>query len=295
MFVAEKLIYVQMEKTASTHIAHVLADLVGGEQLVQHIHLTRADFGGRLPVDTEGRVVVGSIRNPWSWYLSLWAYGCRGGGGRFGTYHRLTAAPPTVKDMARAAVRYTRAKRKLPGPVIRDLREEAARQRRVRTELWRPLYLDVDDVGAFREWMRLVYEPASASELFPQFGRTPLRFHSGFMTFRYFWNFARDRGRLMQDGVVDTPEQLVDFERSDSLIDDVIVVEHLEQDLARVLEKAGYDLDAVRVERLRELSSVRTNESPHRSARDYFDDATASLVAQRDRFLVDRFELTPPW
>src|SRR5881394_2338445 len=114
MFVSEKLAYLQMEKTASTHIAKVMAQIVGGEQLVQHIHLTRDPFDARLPVDVSNRLVVASIRNPWSWYLSLWAYGCRGGGGRYGTLHRLTAAPPTMGDLLRRSFVYARAKRRLP-------------------------------------------------------------------------------------------------------------------------------------------------------------------------------------
>src|SRR6185503_14274720 len=79
MFVSDRLIYLQMQKTASTHVARVLAEVVGGEQHQQHI---------RLRVEPEGRLVAISIRSPWDWYVSLWAYGCREGGGRSGVFQR---------------------------------------------------------------------------------------------------------------------------------------------------------------------------------------------------------------
>ncbi len=294
MFVTEKLVYLQMEKTASTHIAHVLDEIVGGEQHVQHIHLTRNAIDGQLPIDTAGRLVVASIRNPWSWYLSLWAYGCRGGGGRYGTRHRLTAPPPTLSEVVTRSFTYSRAKRKLPLPELRDIHAEWQQQRRVRTELWKPLYNDANDTGAFQEWLRLVFDARSAHELFPEFGTSPMRFHSGYMTFRYFWNFARDRGRLADHEAVGAPEQLSEFDRSQTMLDDVVVLERLEPELVRVLEAAGYDLTLEQRSRLRELCVTRTNESPHLSDGKYFDDGAVALVGERDRFLVERFQLEPP-
>src|SRR4051812_35017204 len=94
MFVSDRLIYIQMQKTASTHIARVLAEVVGGEQHQQHI---------RLRGDRDGRLVVVSVRSPWDWYVSLWAYGCRGGGGRSGVRERLTEPPPGYGEIAGAA------------------------------------------------------------------------------------------------------------------------------------------------------------------------------------------------
>jgi hypothetical protein len=141
MFVSDKLIYLQMQKTASTHIAKTLAAVVGGEQFVQHQHLA---------IDPDGRLVVASIRNPFSWYVSLWAYGCRGGGGEHGLYNRVTAAPPTPTEIVTRSITFARAKRKLPTPVLREARELRARQRSTRTDLWRRVYTNPDDVVAFR-------------------------------------------------------------------------------------------------------------------------------------------------
>ena len=70
MFVTDKLVYLQLQKTGCTHIVRLITELVGGE-LVGRKH-GRLEKGFAL----EGRKIVGSVRDPWSWYVSLWAFGC---------------------------------------------------------------------------------------------------------------------------------------------------------------------------------------------------------------------------
>lgn len=73
MFETDKLIYIHMQKTAGTRITEILRDTVGGQQ-VGRAH----SYPERKP---QGKLVLGSIRNPWAWYVSLWAFGCEGRGG----------------------------------------------------------------------------------------------------------------------------------------------------------------------------------------------------------------------
>jgi hypothetical protein len=285
MFVSDKIVYLQMQKTASTHIARVLDAVVGGEQHVQH---------QRLKIDPAGRLVVASIRDPWAWYVSLWSYGCREGGGVSGIYHRLTAPPPTFGELASRAFADARAKRHLPIEEIRTVWAERARQRSTRTDLWRPVYTHPDDVDAFRAWLRLMFDPERAHELLAPYGRTPLRFHGGFMSFRYFWLLARDRGELEQAGMVDSPDAIREFDRTRTVHDDMIRIEELESELRRVLDRAGYELtpeqDAVLHERCRQKSNV----SPHLGVAEYYDDESLELVATRERVLIERYGYQVP-
>lgn len=288
MFVSDKLVYLQMQKTASTHIAKTLAAVVGGEQHLQH---------KRLAIDPAGRLVVASIRNPWSWYVSLWAYGCRGGGGESGLYNQVTAGPPSLSDVAGRAVRDARARRRLPIDVLRDARAERARVRNVRTDLWRAVYTDPDDVDAFRGWLRLMFDPARAGELSgqpPRYGQTGLAGHSGFMTFRYFTLLADDRARMADKAALDSLAAIREFDREHTVHDDMIKIECLEPELQRVLARAGYELDDDQQAELHKRCSRKTNESPHRSDREYYDDASLELVATREQFLIDKYAYVPP-
>ena len=77
--VSDKLVYLELQKTASTLIGSVLVDFFGAEH--------RYPKHGRLPPDCRDRFVVGSVRNPWDYYVSLWSFG---GGGEGGLHKRLT-------------------------------------------------------------------------------------------------------------------------------------------------------------------------------------------------------------
>ena len=69
MFVSEKLLYIELPKTACSQIRDLLKHLVGGQNIGKH------NRPSEELVSSE-RVIIGSIRNPWDWYVSLWAFGC---------------------------------------------------------------------------------------------------------------------------------------------------------------------------------------------------------------------------
>ena len=74
MYVSQKLVYLQMQKTGSTHVTRVLKHRIKGSQRERHEQLQ--DYQ-----KFKDRLIVSSVRNPWDWYVSLWAYGCSGKGG----------------------------------------------------------------------------------------------------------------------------------------------------------------------------------------------------------------------
>ena len=80
MFISDSLVFVELQKTGSDHIKSLLKKTVGGEN----------DPKNHVPDEAllaSGRPFVGSIRDPWAWYLSLWTVGCHQKGE---LYERLT-------------------------------------------------------------------------------------------------------------------------------------------------------------------------------------------------------------
>lgn len=75
MIETDKLIYIQMQKTGCTRIGEIILELCDG-QFVGPRHNTL--------LSKPDKFVLGSIRNPWEWYVSLWAFGCKGKGGVLG-------------------------------------------------------------------------------------------------------------------------------------------------------------------------------------------------------------------
>ena len=75
MFASPRLYYVALPKTGGTRILTLLPALVPGSRpRGKHERIRGEDL-------VPGRRFAGSIRSPWAYYVSLWAYGCAGHGG----------------------------------------------------------------------------------------------------------------------------------------------------------------------------------------------------------------------
>lgn len=70
----EKYIYLDVYKSGSAHLKHLLPEITEGEQvrLRRHAPITAA----RPYSWTGGKLVFVTVRNPWDWYTSLWSYAC---------------------------------------------------------------------------------------------------------------------------------------------------------------------------------------------------------------------------
>ena len=96
MFISNKLVYLELHKTGCSHIRRILSIALDGELAGKHNKATKDLF-------TERRVFVGSVRNPWAWYVSLWGYGCDGNGV---LHQRLTRPPPPPARLGLAGLAF---------------------------------------------------------------------------------------------------------------------------------------------------------------------------------------------
>ncbi len=71
MFISDKLVFVELHKTGGTHILNLLEKISNGQRISKH---------NRVHKQYHDRYIIGSVRHPWDWYVSHWAYGCSGHG-----------------------------------------------------------------------------------------------------------------------------------------------------------------------------------------------------------------------
>jgi hypothetical protein len=70
MLVNNHFVYVLMPRTGSTRISQILMQLTDAEEMGRK--------HDRLCSKPRDQLIFGSIRNPWAWYVSLWAWRARG-------------------------------------------------------------------------------------------------------------------------------------------------------------------------------------------------------------------------
>lgn len=267
MFVNDKVIYLQLQKTGCTHITQLLIKYLGGATGHKH---------SRLNQEPAGRMVIGSVRNPWDWYVSLWAYGCMGRGG---IETQLTSS------------RYAQAIRKLRGGARRPQHwprtiDLIMRQNlRHDTRFWRRVYADSSDRGAFREWLHAIHDPRNQSIVFEDSRRLQIHNSVGLYTSRLVYLYSEPAAWDAKVAELSDRSSIETFFDHHSVLDRTIRTEHLATDLAKVMQLMGRkDLTSV------DLSATgRTNASKRDPFETYYDASSIALIANRDKMVIDRF------
>ena len=256
--VSDKLVYLELQKTACTTIGALLEDLFGAER-VPPKH-------GTLPDPATTKVVVGSVRNPWDYYLSLWAFGCQGRG----NFHRVVAH----RDWAAA-----KANLFTPGRALTELLRPVGP--------WRALYAEPHTAERFRAWLVRVHTPSHGREFDPDYGSCAMHGFAGYATYRYCRLYTGDPAGVLGSR---TPAELSARVEGSYLPQAVVRMEHLADDLLEAVRAAGYDVGDALELAVRERAAERTNVSAHGSYTEYYDDTTRDLVLRRDALLVARHD-----
>jgi hypothetical protein len=272
MVSTDKLIYLSLQKTACTYVNRLLTETFGA-QLTPPKH-------GRIPAEfpCNGRAVVSTIRSPWEWYVSLWAFGCEKG--NQGEAYRSTTNRQFRPLLGK-------------GPATSVQRLVGTwKECRKSTEHWRRLYQDPRDAGAFREWLCRMFEPAHAYDVSLDYAASTTSGFAGLLTFRYASLFWSDTRPLFgRDGVRSVAE-LQDVDREHNVVDFMLRNETLAADLVSVLRAVGHVIDDSLLKTLQR--ERRTNSSTHYPAAYYYDAATRDLVAQREAFIIAKYGYQPP-
>lgn len=257
MLTTDQFVYVKMHKTGCTHIGKVLESYFDCRKFAKH-----SSFNQRK----DDRLFIGSVRNPWDWYVSLWAFGC-GGEGRV---RKVLNEIMVKRAAAEAGVGVTTS-------VHKNLVD------------WNYLYSDVENAEIFRDWLRAILGEQGQRALIEGYTFSNLRFFSGFMNYRFCQLHIRF-GKLSElNSSISNFDQLAELYDKFKLIDRFIRTERLEEDLAGIMAELGVD---VSVEELK--SHGKTNTSQHRPFASYYDQETSDLVASKEKLIINLFGYQPP-
>jgi hypothetical protein len=256
-----------MQKTGSTHVTKVLKQYVKGKTRERHEQLDDyADFRDRL--------IVSSVRNPWDWYVSLWSFGCAGSGG----FQKYLVHNPWSE------VRHAWRNRRV-GPIASAVLRIGSRAGR-RPD-WNALYSDPKNEANFRAWLKLVLGAEGRHIAKEGYSASQVRNVIGFMTYRFLalataydkWNAEGRNSR--------TYAELSAFADAHTITGRILRMEDLNGELLDLLRSLGREVS------MEELEAIgKTNASSHRKYDTYYDDETYRLVAERDRFIIERFGYT---
>lgn len=235
------------------------------------------EMHGRVPepILNSGRIIAGTVRDPWDWYISMWAYGCDGEGV---IHNRLTGRRRVLGHGYRDSL--------LIG--IGNFLHELIRSRR----RWREVYTDSSSPEKFRSWLTAVLDPSRSRALGENFHRSTLSGFAGFYTYRYCRLFHRTLDHLY-DGSVDDTETLRNIDRRSNIVQVMMRTEDLTRGILQLLDAAGVDLSPEEIDSIRDMTP--TNPSTRkRETSFYYDGATSEMVRMRDSLIVEKYGYGPP-
>ena len=279
MFIADGLVYLELQKTGGSHIRRLLSEYTDGHCDGKH-NLLRPEYLGNF--------VFGSIRNPWDWYVSLWASGVGGRGGLrsrcvtgvdFSYYHRLLP-----KDLGKNWL--------TPGELIRSCYHDAVKP----LNRWQKVYKNANDPALFRAWLKLLLARERRFDIGEGFGFSPLSMHAGFLTYRYFRLFAGTmfNTRIFSDRRLASLDGIAEYDHEFNFARGMVRTETLEEDFIRVLREAGISLSDEQITSIRNKEGGKTNVSKRRPVGYYYDEETVALVEKRDRYLIEKYGYKAP-
>lgn len=293
MLISDKLVFIELQKTGSTHIKKLLRELVGGENDGKHNTPSPELLAS-------GKQFVGSIRDPWAWYLSLWTYGCQQKGELFQRltnekkWDRLLTKGKGADAEAGADAEGDNDDGDSPGKAKgKGKGEGKGEKQKAMPDTWGAeraksfWYADPENAEAFREWLQVVLGTRSLRRLLEAgYGKSPISKAGGLMTFRYFTLFVRDAETV--DNSVSTVEALKAYDKQHCFANHFIRNESLPQDFLKTMEACGVKLTDEQKNTV--LEAKKTNVSTRPKGLDhYYDDESIQLVMRREKFIVDKF------
>ncbi len=252
MYISEKIIYLALHKTGCSHVLkllHSVAEL-SGREIGKHntIYQVPANALGNF----DAKIKSGNIRNPWDWYVSLWAFGCM----KKGALYEQIINKNILKKILHPRSYFT--------PVAK----------------WKAVYENPDDPALFREWLKMVLQTRRKDII--HFGDEKVSLNIGLLTYRYLQLYNYDFQKNIS--VISTQNDVADFDKKNNFINHFLRNESLEPDFMALMKNAGIETELISA-----TSSIpKTNASKRKSYASYYNEETINMVAEQEAYIIQK-------
>ena len=265
MYLTKDFCYLEMMRSGTTHVHKLFKKFIPeGKQIGHH-------SPPEQNILDSNRKFVGSIRNPWSWYLSVWSFGCENGGH---LHYRLTEKKIYFDQLGFMLKPYL-----VPYVFFQQFFKPLQK--------WRLLFSDSDNSKNFREFLKLIYSNKRIFDLGDGYAFSPIHKFAGLMTF-YYVQLHSSRSKVLFTKQVNSYEKLKNFDKSFNILDYTIKSENLENDFFDFLEKIKLRIDKNKKDHVKKLDksskSLRKNNLDY-----YYNDECIELVQEKEKLIIDKY------
>ena len=254
MIIGDKIIFSHLQKTGGTYISSELMRIFPDLKKIKTKHevLTKG-----LVKDKE--LVIGSIRDPHSYYLSLWSYGCEKRGG---LRDRLCSKSSNIKPLIKL--------------IFSNSNFNLVDFNIYKNKRWDYLYSDINNYNNFREWLYLINDKKSFFDTcLPVSDEMDNGMFLGFYTRRFinqYFDYTTSRSKKIINNSLN------------SYVNSWIYLNKMNESLnitiAKIKEyenKTNHNI---------KISDQKINQSRHRELEYYYDEKTKEYISKIDKFVI---------
>jgi len=264
MYLSKNFCYLELHRTGSTQISNLLKKYVlDGKQIGFHNRADKKTYNSKI-------FFLGSIRNPWDWYVSLWGKGCDKVGE---PYKRLTSKKVYFNRLGLKTKPWL-------SPYI------FFQQFKKPLKKWKEVYSDTKNPNHFRSWLKLflnqrIYDDGTG------FGLSSIHKFSGHLTFRYLILYSKKTGQLFTNSISNIAD-LKRFDEDQNVLNYTIKNENLENDFFEFLDKINIKINSNEKKLINSLE--RSNKSSRiRNFLEYYDQECIDIVYKREKLIIDKY------
>ena len=249
----EKFIYLDVYKTGSTYVVSLLDRLMASKPVrsFRHAPLTR----GRPFFWKQGKYAFATVRNPWDWYVSMWAY---------------SIEQPNVL-------------------FFRDVRAVLGE------EGSKALFDPEKPKESFALWLKSLSDPDFLRKVMRghPYSRSSLNSFLGFYSYRFIRVTTPHPSLFLHRWYMWNMDRAIAHQKHAAIYDRVFKSETLTKDFSQFVldnrDRLGFKPNAAQILERQAATPKNTSHRTLNSYRDYYTDELRDLVASRDRLLIELF------
>jgi hypothetical protein len=267
MFITENLILLEYPKAASSYLRRFIRLYYGFNVQKKGVHNPIISDEIYKEVDNDAIKVLGSVRNPYSFYVSLRAFDIQntrkdGNDNRIGL-NRLFFTKPGLKPIVRN-----------PVVLFRDLSD------------WKDTYVDSYSTKNFQRWIELFIDKKT-QHVHPLYAKISHRM--GYATYLYFMLYTKHFNKNYKE-LLNQNISLEDYYQEFEFPIEIVKTETAYDGLIRASISLNLDKDKV-IKLQDEMLQKKKhfNASKRKTYIEYYSKEIIELVAQKDKWLIEKY------
>ena len=260
MIIGKNILYFELHKTACSHTINILHSIPSIEAKTFGKHNCYNDVPKEIIGDFESKIKMGNVRNPWDWYVSLWAFGCMKKGGLF---------DKVIGDINLLNLYGIKKKFLSPKKLFIDKKK------------WEKVYNDANNPKQFQEWLKLILTD-STIDLGEEYKSSSISKFSGLLTYRYLKLYTHNFDKNIANYI-----DLLEFDKENNFIDIIIKKENLYNALLESSSKM--DISNDEMQKALGKYKNKTNRSERKDYQFYYNQDSIELVRKYEKLIIEKY------